>query len=561
MNRLALAVSLGLTLARPAGAQVVGWPAYGHDAQHSGISTNPAGDLGTIRWQTPVDLNPQYSGSDLLIHYGSPMVTAGNTVILPVKTGASGGFEVEARSGPTGQLLWTQTTNYALPPIGTGWIPSYGPTIATGGRLYYPDAGGTILYRSNLDASGAVTPSRFSLPGYTGNEAAFSQNVFINTPITADAVGDIYFGYKVSNPAAVGGLQSGIARIDPAGNVVTIPVATAAGDGTIKKVVQNCAPAVSADGSTVYVAVSTADPSQANGNGYLLALNSTTLATVNKVNLKDPQSGNRARLSESGTASPTIGPNGDVYFGVLESPFSSSRGWLLHFNAGLTQSLTPGSFGWDDTASIVPRTMVPSYHGTSPYLIMTKYNNYAGLGGDGVNKLAILDPNDTQTDPRTGATVMKEVETIAGPTPDPEYIATHPNAVREWCINAAAVDPTDGIVLANSEDGHLYRWDLATNTLTQNIDLTAGIGEAYTPTLIGPDGTVYAINDAVLYAVNAVPEPSSLFLVGAGFAGLLASRRTGKTRDTRHETREKTMHFVSCLVSRVSCLVRGAPRC
>jgi hypothetical protein len=96
---------------------------------------------------------------------------------------------------------------------------------------------------------------------------------------------------------------------------------------------------------------------------------------------------------------------------------------------------------------------------------------------------------------------MKEILTIAGVTPDPDF-PDHPGAVREWCINNAVVDPFSKCILANSEDGSLYRWDLTTNTFTQAIALTAGIGEAYTPTLIGVDGTVYAINNATLFAVG-----------------------------------------------------------
>jgi hypothetical protein len=234
---------------------------------------------------------------------------------------------------------------------------------------------------------------------------------------------------------------------------------------------------------------------------------------------------NRANLIDSGTASPTVGPNGDVYIGVLESPFSNSHGWLLHYNSTLTTAKPAGAFGWDDTASIVPRSMVPQYTqamSTSPYLIMTKYNNYAGTGGDGVNKLAILDPYLTHVDSASGATVMNEVETIAGVTPDPDF-PTLPGAVREWCINAAAIDPYTDSVIANSEDGRLYRWDLSTNTFSESITLTTATGEAYTPTLIGPDGTVYAINDAHLFAV--VPEPSTLLLTAAGLGAMIAARR------------------------------------
>jgi hypothetical protein len=133
---------------------------------------------------------------------------------------------------------------------------------------------------------------------------------------------------------------------------------------------------------------------------------------------------------------------------------------------------------------------------------MTKYNNYVETGGDGVNKIAILDPHASMTDPISGATVMKEVLTIAGPTPDAEFTNSFPNAVREWCINTAAIDPFTKSVLANNEDGKLYRWDLTSNKLIQTATLTSGIGEAYTPTIIGVDGIVFAINNATLYAVG-----------------------------------------------------------
>ena len=68
--------------------------------------------------------------------------------------------------------------------------------------------------------------------------------------------------------------------------------------------------------------------------------------------------------------------------------------------------------------------MVPSYHGTSTYLLMAKYNNYAGLGGNGLNKIAILDPNDRpKPDPVTGVTVMEQVLTIPGQTQTPNTTA------------------------------------------------------------------------------------------------------------------------------------------
>ena len=49
----------------------------------------------------------------------------------------------------------------------------------------------------------------------------------------------------------------------------------------------------------------------------------------------------------------------------------------------------------------------------------------------------------------------------------------------------------------------LYRWDFATNTFTESISLTNGIGEAYTPTVIGVDGTIYAIANGILFVIGA----------------------------------------------------------
>jgi hypothetical protein len=500
-----------------------GWYGFGGDAQHTGQAPAAAQSLDIIHWQTPVDQQPQFSGNDLLIHYGSPVITPGNTVIVPVKTGATNGFQLEAFGGRTGTPKWTAGTDYLLPQS-YDWTPEYAPALTANGRVYFAGAGGTLWYVTNPDTIGAHAATRvafYGLSNYNANPGAFNGSVYIDTPLTADAQGNVYFGYRVygSNPL---GLTSGIARIDASGKGTFVSASAAAADSNIGEVPHNCAPALSNDGTTLYVGVRSAGTEY---YGYLLALDSTTLQTKAKVFLKDPRNNNanNAGLLDDSTASPTVGPDGDVYYGVFGNPYNGSRGWLLRFSSDLSQEKTPGAFGWDDTVSIVPASMVPSYHGSSSYLLFTKYNNYAGIpdGGDGVNKIAVLDPNATMTDPHSssnGLKVMNVVESVAGPTPDPDFIHSgFPNAVREWCINNAAVDPATDSVLANSEDGKLYRFDLGTGLLTQVVTLTPGIGEAYTPTVVGPDGTVYAINDATLFAVGkaATPLPPVVQLSGS----------------------------------------------
>jgi hypothetical protein len=484
---------------RVSGRPAVDWPGYGRDAQHSAIANVAGQHPARIRWQTPVDLAPQYWGTNLLIHYGSPLVTRRNTVIVTVKTGATDGFRVEGRSGDTGAVVWTVVSDYTLPPH--NWVPSVGPTLSRGRTVFVPAAGGTLLRRSRPDRPTASL-RRYAFYGataYAADPASFDAAVKITTPLTADARGNLYFGFTTFGTAPLG-LTSGIARVTRSGKGTWTSAATAAADASMQQVPFGSTPALSLDGKRLYVAVR-----DASGTGWLTMLDSTTLAPLARVRLKDGKDGSLdAFMTNDSTASPTVGPDGDVYFGVLPATSNHFRGWMLHFSADLQTTKTPGGFGWDDTPSIVPASAVAAYAGTSSYLLLTKYNNYASTGGNGLNQMAILDPNATMVDPISGATVMKEVLTVAGPTPDADFPG-FPLAVREWCINTAAVDPLGRSAFVNNEDGKLYRWDLVTGVLADPVVLTSGIGEAYTPTIIGPDGTVYAINNAILFAVDAGP--------------------------------------------------------
>ncbi len=114
----------------------------------------------------------------------------------------------------------------------------------------------------------------------------------------------------------------------------------------------------------------------------------------------------------------------------------------------------------------------------------------------------MLDPNATMTDEycpsscsSSPVTVMNEVITVT------TSVGSAPSS--EWCINTTVIDPfTKAAIIDNSENGNVYRWDFTTNTLTQSVNLSKGIGEAYTPTVIGADGTAYAVNDSILFAVG-----------------------------------------------------------
>ena len=502
-------------LPRPAVVPVNGpaWVGFGGDVQHTALGREnvAAQTLRGFYWYSAIDLAPQLNGTGaLLTHYGSPVITRSNVVMVPVKTGANGGFRVDAKVGATGDAMWSLASDYVLPPH--NWIPSFNPALARANTatplLYVPAAGGSVFVLGNLDApTGASTPITFYGDNvYNANPAGFNATVFINTPITADNAGNVYFGFTVTGNTPAGGPPSGgVARIGANGVGSYVTATQATGDATLVKTQTNAAPALSNDGATLYVVFNTAAPAGTRATGRLVALDAATLATIRSVPLLDPANGLPGWVSDDSTASPLVGPDGDVYIGVLESAAAphNFRGWLLHFNGALTQTKTPGAFGWDNTPSIVPKVMVPQYTGTSSYLLLTKYNNYLNTlpNGDGKNKVAVLDPNNlTQADPVSGAvTVMREVLTILGPTAEAGAPA---GAVREWCVNTAVVDPITSSVLINSEDGTLYRWHLPTNDFTERIALNSGIAQSYTPTVLGPDGRIYAVNNAIIHSIG-----------------------------------------------------------
>ena len=212
-------VAMLCSLVLPNGARAqsirLPWSGYAHDSQHGAVASVASQPLNRILWHVPVDLNPQYIGGELQIHYGSPLVTRFNTVIVPVKTGATGGFRVEALAAATGRTNWMRNTDYILPPH--NWIPGFSPVLTPKNRLYFPGGGGSVYYCDTPDTTN-VSPFIgqivfYGLTNYLANTNAYLQGIYISTPITSDRYGNIFFGFQVTGRTPLN-LKSGIARID-----------------------------------------------------------------------------------------------------------------------------------------------------------------------------------------------------------------------------------------------------------------------------------------------------------------------------------------------------------
>ncbi len=249
VSMLWIGICAAMLTARSA-AQTGDWLTHSHDEQHTALSTVESQPLDAIHWHVPVDLFPPQG--EIYIHYGSPLVTAANTVIVPVKTGPNS-FRVEAHDGATGKRLWMQKTGWLAP--GADFTPGLGPTIS-GSQLFVPDIAGRVLVRQNPDqAKGKVSRLYFyGAKNYRKDPTAYQQNVQIDTPLSTDATGNLFFGFLVLGSTPLN-LQSGLARVAANGTGTWVSAAALSGDPTIIEVSVSCAPALSADGSTLYVAV------------------------------------------------------------------------------------------------------------------------------------------------------------------------------------------------------------------------------------------------------------------------------------------------------------------
>jgi tetratricopeptide (TPR) repeat protein len=234
-------------------------------------------ELARIVWQTPVDLTPPYLANNVLhIHYGSPVVTARNTVLIPVKLNRDSGFRVEARTARHGCAHVVGADRLRSPRARLDAELQH--CRHAGQSRVLAGAGGKLFYRDNADAAeGAVQSIAFyGNEAYDAARSIYDASVFINTPLTVDPRGNVYFGFIVTG-ATPASLASGIARVSADGSATWVAARVAANDPQVVKPAMNSGPALSNDLSTVYAVLTNFPPAGEHPFGVLVALDAQTL--------------------------------------------------------------------------------------------------------------------------------------------------------------------------------------------------------------------------------------------------------------------------------------------
>lgn len=508
------------------------------------------GDL-LVHYQVPI-----VDGNDVYMEFKSGNFTH-------TETWETQDWQEKKLSWQGGNLVtvWTHTSDWKPVPFasrvsfnGPFWEPVYHAVLANG-SIYTPEAGGTVAKLNTTNGAVTATINPFGTTKDT--------TIFVSGPLSADKNGNIYYNaIKLSSgrPWDDDVVDSWLVKIASNGNASKVRYATLtpnAPAGTDPCQVAfststlpwppspdavppttacgsqrpgiNVAPAIAPNG-TIYVVSRGHFVTRYN---FLIAVNSNLTLRWN-ASLRDrlndgcgvllpiggpggcrvgahlgvdPEvnSSGPGRVLDDGSSSPTVAPDGSVIFGTY-TRYNWAQGHLMKFSS-TGQFQGAYEFGWDITPGIY------SHDGT--YSIVTKDNHYGEVGSY-CNNEAICPSDRTATHPNYPEEYFitqlnsamgvewrfKNTNTLSC-TRDANGNVTcvndHPNGF-EWCVNAMVTD-SNGVVYANSEDGHLFAINQG-GTLKQNIFQQLAVGAAYTPASVARDGKVYSQNAGHLFVVG-----------------------------------------------------------
>jgi hypothetical protein len=452
-------------------------------------------------------------------------------------------------------------TNFTTGSAGLdGWEPVFHPVDANN-FIYVPGAAGTVW---KVNKTTGVSASHIN--PFTGNATATTANTFVSGPLTADTNGNIYYNViqlnlngspwnlndvagawlvKIASDdtttsatfaSLVPGAPLGTSLTCPGnfydqGNPPSFPWPPSAnavapffpGACGSQRPAVNVAPAVSADGMTVYtvsrahfdnfvaylVAVNTSDLSPkwqaslqqrlTDGCGVLLPIapsgvtnlpNSCLFGTTVGVDptTNTPGSG---YVIDQASSSPTVLLDATIVFGALDN-YNFSRGHLFRFDA-TGNWVGSYAFGWDSTPGV--------YVHDGTFSVVIKDNHYPSSSYCSDPTSAVC----TSTSP--GPYYITQLDSslnIEWQFQSTTIDADHPNGY-EWCINMPAIDML-GNVFVNSEDGNIYELPQGNTgvftTPSGKRFLDSALGAAYTPLSLGPDGKAYTQNNGHLFVVG-----------------------------------------------------------
>lgn len=541
----ALAAALALRAESPSS-----WPQWGRNPQHAGASPAVAQPLDAILADVVYDPFVEQMKAegdqegDLLAHYAVPLVDE-TGVYMAVKSGTFTTFgdwsgitwnvtKLEWIGGVL-QPVWTFASDWKPPGLSLAqWEPVFLPAM-TGADVYVPGLGGTVhriskdtgVELERLNPFSNVDPSRYVAGGLAvapdgsvvydavGLDAsdplapisgAWLAKVASGGHAAAVAFSTLVPGAPAANDSCQSEFSQDQAPLPPSASAVppTIPC----GD---QRPGLNVVPAIAANGTIYtlsrahnadrysYLVAAAPDltPLWAaslrnlldDGCGVLLRDDGSGLGCRSGANLGvDPGTNDKpsGRVSDAGTSSPAVLPDGSIAVGVFTA-YNFFRGHLMKFDAtgGFLGSY---DFGWDITPAVY------AHDGT--YSVLIKDNHYATSDGTAFYDISSLDPDFAPEWSFQATNTQSCVRDSGG---EITCVDDHPEGF-EWCVNQPAVDAA-GTVFANSEDGTLYAFD-AHGALLEKIFLDTALGAAYTPVAIGPNGIVYTQNNGHLFAVG-----------------------------------------------------------